>query len=257
YFGSWKGAARSVDLPAPQAPDPRQIRLVDQPGSPGVELRIALPMPGTRAPEIAALAIANELLGGSVGSRLNLSGRAFGAHSSLKLLRDSGILVIPATCPADSAARVLARLRAEVTRFTRQPPSEPEVKAAARTISRAFPLQNESTAAQAAQWRGARFRGVGDDYSQRYPERIQAVTAADVKAVATRWLAPEREVVVVVGPASTIEPKLRDQGTVHVVPITAPPINLESAPAMRTATPSADELARGRKLIDQASAAPG
>src|SRR5262249_37441968 len=56
---------------------------------------------------------------------------------------------------------------------------------------------------------------------------------------------------------STIEPKLRDQGTVHVVPITAPPINLESAPAMRTATPSADELARGRKLIDQAIAAHG
>jgi hypothetical protein len=41
------------------------------------------------------------------------------------------------------------------------------------------------------------------------------------------------------------------------VPITAPPTNMESAPAMRTATPSADELARGRKLIDQALAAHG
>jgi zinc protease len=257
YFGAWQGTARSTDLPAPLPPEARQIRLVDQPGSPGAEIRIGLPMPGTRADDVAAIAVVNELLGGGVGSRLNVAGHAFGARSSLRFLRDSGILVISASCPADSAARVLARLRSEVARFTRQLPTDQEVKAAARTISRAFPLLNESTASQAGQWLGARFHGLGDDYGERYPERVQAVTAADVKAAATRWLVPEHEAVVVVGPAASLEPKLRDQGTVQVVPITAPPTNMESAPAMRTTTPSADDLARGRKLVDQALAAHG
>lgn len=257
YFGAWKGASRNVALPAPLPPEPRQIRLVDQPGSQGAEIRVALPMPGTGAPEVAALAVANELLGGALGSRLNTSGRAFGARSSLRLLQGSGSLVISATCPADSAARVLSRLRSEIAGFDQQPPTEQQVKAAGRSLGRAFPLLNESTASQAGQWLGARFHGLGDDYVERYPERVQAVTAADVKAVAAHWFVPEREVIVVVGAASTLEPKLRDQGTVHVVPITAAPTKLESAPAMRTQAPSADDLARGRKLIDQAIAAHG
>ena len=117
--------------------------------------------------------------------------------------------MIAASAPADSAARVLSRLRSEVVRLVHQPPSEKEVKAAGRTIGRSFPLQNESIAAQAGQWLGARFHGLGDDYLERYPERVQAVTAADVQAAATRWLSPEHEVLVVVGPASLLEPSMR------------------------------------------------
>ena len=257
YFGAWKGTARTMNLPTPLPPEPRTIRLVDQPGARTAELRIALPMPGTGAPDVAALAVSNELFGGGVGSRLNTSGRAYGARSSLRLLRDSGMLMIAASAPADSAARVLARLRSEIVRFAHQPPSEKEVKAAGRTIGRSFPILNESIASQASQWLGARYHGLGDDYLERYPERVQAVTAADVQAAATKWFSPEHEVLVVVGPASVLEPKLREFGTVTVVPITSAPTNMESAPGMRTTTPSADELARGRKLIDQAVAAHG
>ena len=140
----------------------------------------------------------------------------------------------------------------EIARFAHQPPSEREVKAAGRSLGRAFPLLYESVAAQAVQWLGGRFHALGDDYVERYPERVQTVTAAEVQAAAAQWLVENREVLVVVGAASVLEPKLREFGTVQVVPITAPPTNMESAPAMRMVTPNAGDLARGRKLIDQA-----
>lgn len=257
YFGAWKGTARAIQVPAPQPPEPEKIRLVDLPGSRVAEIRIGLPVPGTGASDVAALAVANEILGGASGSRLSAVARAYGARSTVRLLKDSGLLLISASAPAESTARVINRLESELSRFSQQPPSDNEVKAATRALGRAFLLANESTSSQAGQWLGARFHGLGDDYSERYPQRLEAVTAADVRAAATKYMQGNRKTVVVVGPASTLEPKLRTLGTVQVVPATASPTNLENAPAMRTGTPTADELARGRKLIDQAMAAHG
>jgi zinc protease len=257
YFGAWKGTARTIQVPAPQPPEPDQVRLVDLPGLKAAEIRIGLPVPGTGSADVAALAVANEVLGGVGGSRLSAVARAYGARSTLRLLRDSGLLLISASAPADSTAQVVARLKSELARFTKQPPSDAEVKAAARTLGRAFQLANESTASQAGQWLGARFHGLGDDYGERYPERLQAVTAADVRAVATKWMQENRAALVVVGPASVLESKLRTFGTVQVVPVTAAPTNLEAAPAMRMTAPTAEELSRGRKLIDQAVTAHG
>ena len=83
------------------------------------------------------------------------------------------------------------------------------------------------------------------------------MTVADVQAATAKWIQPDHEALVVVGAASVLEPKLRGLGSVQVVPVIAPPTNLENAPAMRIGTPSADDLARGRKLIDQAIVAHG
>ena len=42
--------------------------------------------------------------------------------------------------------------------------------------------------------------GLGLDYLQRYPERIKAITRADIQAVAREFLSPEHYVLAVAGP---------------------------------------------------------
>jgi predicted Zn-dependent peptidase len=60
------GRERARDqVPAPQPPEPGKIRLVDPTGLADGRIRIGLPLPGTGASDVAALAVANEILGGA------------------------------------------------------------------------------------------------------------------------------------------------------------------------------------------------
>ena len=50
---------------------------------------------------------------------------------------------------------------------------------------------------------------LGLDYYTKYPEQVNAVTAAEALAMAQKYLAPGRLIVVAVGDRSAIEPQLR------------------------------------------------
>lgn len=257
YFGVWKGSARAAVAASPRASEGLSIRLVDRPDASTAEIRVGYAVPGRTSPEAAALAVANSILGGQPNSRLDASGRAFDSYSSLRLLRDVGLLVLSAVAPNDSVDVVVSRLRAEAAGLAARPPAEAEVRATARSIARTFPILNESVASQAGQWMGARFEGLGDDYVERYPARVEAVDAADVQACAAHWLGRDPASIVVVGAASALKSKLEALGPIEVVPITAPAIDLVPPPAMRLSAPTAEELRRGRELAAQAVAAHG
>src|SRR4029079_15900464 len=53
------------------------------------------------------------------------------------------------------------------------------------------------------------------DYWDTYPDRIEAITAADVQRVAKKYWAPDRLQIVAVGDASKVEPALKKLGTVQ------------------------------------------
>ncbi len=257
-FGGWKGRGRALTAPVPGKPPGFSVRLVDVPEASEAEIRLGLPGPSRRSPDAYAMMVANDMLGGP-SSRLNPgpAGRVLRSYSSLYLLQDTGLIVLGTAVRNDSVPAAVERLRAELARFARQPPGEAAVAASRRVLARAFPVLNEAVSAQAAQWLGGQFYGLGDDFADRYPERILAVTADDVRASAARWFDPDHAELVVVGAASALEAGLRHLGPVEVVPVVAPAVEVAPAPAMRTSVPTADELARGRRLVDQAIAAHG
>ena len=62
------------------------------------------------------------------------------------------------------------------------------------------------------------------DYWDKYPDRIEAVTAADVQRVAQKYWAADRLQVVAVGDATKIEPALKKLGDVQVFDAEGKPI---------------------------------
>ena len=70
---------------------------------------------------------------------------------------------------------------------------------------------------------GSRLEAILDhfppDYWDRYPERISAVAARHIAAVAAKYLAPDRLTVVVVAPAAQVKDQLQKLGSVEVVPM--------------------------------------
>jgi zinc protease len=56
--------------------------------------------------------------------------------------------------------------------------------------------------------------GFADDYWDKYPDQIMAVTAADVARVAKKYLNPAAVQIVAVGDATKVKPMLEKWGTV-------------------------------------------
>jgi len=254
-FGSWKGTGRSLALPAPSARTGTTIRILDAPGAGDAEVVLALAAPPRNSPDALPFMVANDLLAGGATSRLGGPGARTTSH--LDLRRAAGFWSLAATVGADSVGVLVSRWNAELRRFVSEPPSEAEISAAGRTMARSFTLANESLTSQSGQWLGASFHGLVDDFVDQHPIQLAAVKAADVRAASTKWLAPERAAIVVMGSADRIRPQLEKLGTVEVVPAGTPAVTLAPSPSMDLSPPTAEALSRGRDLADQAVKAHG
>jgi zinc protease len=98
----------------------------------------------------------------------------------------------------ESTVDAMARTRAEVERIRQEPVGADELEDAKRYLTGSFPLRLDSNSKILDFIAQASFYNLGFDYADRYIERVNAVTAADVQRVAREYLHPDRMVEVVV-----------------------------------------------------------
>jgi len=215
HFGDWQpGALPRPALPAPVDPGPTRIALVHRPGSVQATIRIGHLGIRPDEPEFFPLQVMNRVLGGGFTSRLmqrlrDEKGWAYGAGSAFTLPREVGIFSAATevrTAVADSAvAEILSQLRA----LREQPMDPAEMQSAVDYLVGSFPLTIETAGQIAGQIARARLIGRPLEHITEYRERIQAVTPDDVTRAARRHVDADRAVVVVVGDAVELLPRLR------------------------------------------------
>jgi zinc protease len=222
HFGDWQpGAPQRVALPAAADPGPTRIALVHRPGS--VQATIRVGHLGIRAgePDFFPLEVMNRVLGGGFTSRLmqrlrDERGWAYGAGSAFSLPREVGVFSATTevrTAVADSAvAEILSQLRD----LRDQPMDAAEMNSAVSYLVGRFPLTVETAGQIAGQIARARLIGRPLEHITEYGERVQRVTPADVTRAARRHVDPDRAVVVVVGDAAALLPRLQALAPVHL-----------------------------------------
>ena len=246
-FGSWGGRAREAAPAAPPAPATGwRVRIVDAPGLLRAELRMGTPGPARGAGDFEALTVAGELL------RVDLAGGRVG----LSGLRDGGLLALAGSVPVDSVGATVTRWRAVVGRWAAATPSDPVLEPARRRLTGSFTLQFETLGGWIAQWMAMRTHGLADDALTGYVSRIRALPGSAVHAAAARWAAPDRMMLVVVGPAARLRPQLEGIGTIEVVSA-EPTAELAPTPSTTTTPPAPEQMIRGRSLAGRAAAAHG
>jgi zinc protease len=215
HFGDWQpGAAARAALPAPAEPRATRIALVHRPGS--VQATIHIGHLGMRPdePDFFPLEVMNRVLGGGFTSRLmqrlrDEKGWAYGAGSAFTQPREVGIFFATTevrTAVADSAvAELLSQLR-----DLRDRPMDPaEMRSAVNYLVGRFPLTIETAGQIAGQIARARLIGRPLEHITQYRDRVQAVTPEDVTRAARRHVDPDRAVIVVVGDAVALLPRLQ------------------------------------------------
>ena len=251
-FGNWAGTARIPAAPGVARLAGTKIRIVDAPGLSVAEVRVGHLGPPRGDANYAALLIANQVLGGTTGSRLNVSLR--GAQSGWVWHRAASLATMSASVLPDSVVAVVSRMRGELARLAAAAPADTEMAAARRVIGNGYRLQFDQLASAPAQWLAAEYYGLGSARPEAY---LDALAHAELSADARRWLSPEGLAVVVVGPASRLKAGLEALGSVEVVVPASEPAVVALLPSTDTTPPTPEQEAAGRLAVEQALAGHG
>jgi zinc protease len=220
-FGDWKG---SPGRPVAQPPG---NRVTGQPGQPRVVVidmpdagnsAVVIAGPGIRRadPDYSKAIVTNMVLGGGYSSRLNQEvrikrGLSYGADSSFEPRADVGPFSATAQTKHESAAELTKLMRGELDRLatTDVPEAELLPRKAAVIGGFAFSLETTSGIVNRVATLALYDQPLSD--INQYVPRMQAVTAADVRAFAASHLASKDFSVVIAGNAKEFVEPLRAQ----------------------------------------------
>jgi zinc protease len=181
-------------------------------------------------PDVPAIEVMNDILGGGFASRLFQTvrtklglayavGGGLGAAYDHPASFDVEVLTQSATTvkATQAALDVIAGLNA--TPFT-----EDEVKRAKDDILNSFLFHYDTKEKVLGEQVRLEFYGYPPDFLETYEAGIKKVTAADVTAAAKKYVHPDQLAVLVVGNTSEIKPPLDELnlGPAHAVDITIP-----------------------------------
>jgi zinc protease len=225
-FGtSWaQGTVMDAGAPPPApAPPARRIVIVDRPEM--VQARIALSHDGISrsSDDRIPVSLMNSVIGGSgFSSRLmetlrTSAGLTYSVGSDFAMRRSPGPFVASTFTVVPETRKVVDLVIAELERGRTEPPGEEDLTWARSLAIGNFAMGLETSAAVLQSLVDLDVYGLPEDSLDTFRSRVRAVTPEDVARVAQEYLHPDRAAIVIVGPASQIEPQLEGLGTIEVV----------------------------------------
>jgi predicted Zn-dependent peptidase len=172
-------------------------------------MRIGLPGAPRKSKDYFACLVANAILGGQFISRLNFNlreqhGYTYGARTEFTFRRNGGPFVAGAPVKTAVTEPSLKETLGELSRIREADVAPEELGLAKDLLSRALAREFETPPQVAAALVAQVVEGLPDDYYKTYADRIAAVTAADVRKAAQRWIEPTKMTIVLVGDEKAI-----------------------------------------------------
>ena len=201
-------------MPAAPQVTGREILIVDRPDSAQSEIRIGRIGPPRSTADYYPLLVTNTILGGSFTSRLmqNLReehGYAYGARSSFDYRLSTGPFVASAAVQTDKTGPSLTEFFKELDAIGKTV-TEAEVTKA-KELRRALVSvgSREHGGPRRQARRSSSCTASRTAGSTRCVARLQAVTLADVRRVASQYIEPGKVAVVVVGDRKKVEAEVK------------------------------------------------
>ena len=212
-FGSWpRGTAAPVQLGLPAFTAPRLV-IVDRPGSPQTQLRVAtFGLPRT-SPDYVPVRVMNTIFGGMFASRINMNlreahGYTYGVNSTFQFARSGGPFSVQTGVRTDVTAPAVRELQLELRRMIDTRVTPGELTVAKDSITQSLPAAFETSDRTVNALSSLFTFGLSLNYYTNLAEQISVVDAQAVQDAAKKYLVPERMVVIAVGDSSKIRQAL-------------------------------------------------
>ena len=221
-FGDWKadGAALPDTAAAPGDVKPARI-LLKRDGSVQSTLRLGSPGIAASAQEQIPLRLASTILGGGFSSRINTNlreekGYTYGASAGARMSRAGGMMVGGADVRNEVTGASLEEYFKEYKRLGSDLVPAKEMDMNKRYVAGGYLLSNQLQRSVANTLAANWLVGLPPEFLGEYVPKIQKVTPEQVRTVAKKYFAPERQSIVVVGDPSKLDEQLKPYGTFTV-----------------------------------------
>jgi len=169
-------------------------------------------------PDMPAIVIMDEILGGGFGSRLfqkvrTQLGLAYAVGGGFDLPYDHpGTFRVEVLTKSVSTVDATKAALAEIAGLNTKPFTEDELQRAKDGILNSFLFRYDTREKILAEQERLEFYGYPADYLETYRAALEKVTLADVTAVAKKYIHPEKLAVLVVGNQTEIKPPVSELG---------------------------------------------
>jgi len=181
-------------------------------------------------PDVPAVAVMNQILGGGFTSRLwqkvrTQLGLAYEVEGGISFAYDHpgpfSAVVLTKSLSTDEATKATL---AEIAGLNTRPFTEEELARAKDNLLTSFLFRYDTPDKVLAERERLEFYGYPADYLETYQTALKNVTAADLTSVAKKYIHPDKLAILVVGNGPEIKPSLDELnlGPVHSVDITIP-----------------------------------
>lgn len=208
-LAGWKkGNTGSPSVEEPPASGEGKIHFVARPNSVQTNFLVGSQSLTRTSADYDMLSVMNEILGGGPTGRLftilrEEKGYTYGAYSGFSATKFRGSWSANTQVRNDVTEAAFKDLMAQIARMRDEPVPDKELEARKRGMIASFALSLESPQAMLNNHLLRYLYGLPADYWDRYPERIAAITHAQVQGAARKYLDPTRLQIIAVG-----DPKL-------------------------------------------------
>jgi len=205
--------AEPLSATPPLVADPSVM--IHRPGSVQSSIRIGGPALRRDDPKYAALQLTNLLYGGYFSSRLVANiredkGYTYSPGSFINVYKKSAVWMEIADVTSNVTGASLTEIFKEIDRLRTEPPTEQELDGIKNNLAGVFTVQNSSRGGLIGQMSFVNLHGLGPDYLTSYVKNVMAVSPADVKATAEKYLDPSKISIAIVGDKRSAEKQLGD-----------------------------------------------
>jgi hypothetical protein len=155
------------------------------------------------------------------------------------------------TTKTETTGAGIEALIVEAKDLVAKPPTDEEVEKAKAGILNSFVFNSDSTLEILNQQLTYEYYGYPLDWQQRYRAGIEAVTTAQVREAAKKYVSPDKFAILVVGPSKGMDKDLATYGKVTQLDISIP------EPAAAKVAESAAGVEKGKALVAKALQALG
>jgi predicted Zn-dependent peptidase len=203
----------ALKLPKPPAVAKAKVFLVDKAGAPQSSIRVGLVGIERRNADYYKALVMNHILGGSF-KRLGLNlreakGWTYGVGSSFEARRTPGPWTAGGEFVAAHTAESVSEILGEVKKLRDEDVSDKELQETKDELIKAFPARFSTVNQIAGQMAALAVYDLPDNELETYTKKIAAVSRAEVRKMAQKYLVPEKLSIVVVGDQKANEAALR------------------------------------------------
>jgi zinc protease len=221
-FGDWQKAdVPAFSIPAAPAQAEAKIYLIDRPGSVQTVLQLGTLGIERTSPDYFSVLLADKVFGGGPTGRLFLNlredkGYTYGAYSSFGGSKFRGTWGASSEVRTEVTEGAMKEFMNELNRMRDEPVPAEELENAKRAIVGSFALSLEQPAGLLQNIITQKLYNLPADYWDTYPQKVSAITAADVQKAAKKYLVLEKLQVVAVGDATKAREVMTKYGKVEL-----------------------------------------